>query len=644
MKDRDKTKAQLINELSELRRRIAQLQESEGGYAEEALRESEARLKSILDSVQAGILIIDAETHLIVDVNPAAAKMIGAAKELITGSVCHNFICPAEIKQCPITDLGQSVDNSERILLKATGESLPILKTAVPVILDGRKHLLESFIDITELKQAEEELRESSEQLRTITGAAMDAIVMMDNEGNISFWNPAAEQIFGYTAEEAIGKELHTFLGPPRYHKAYIKGLKKFRETGEGPAVGKTLELSALRKGGTEFPIELSLSAIRIKGQWHAAGIIRDITWRKQEEEEFNEQLEELVQERTAELKAANERLLQEITERRRAEKALLKSEKFLNTIFDSIYDPLSIIDRDYRIVRVNEAYAEMKNKPVEALIGKKCYEVLRNRNSVCEECIVEKTFNSGDPCAKDKCLTVGGLQEWVEIYTYPISDEKGTVSHVIEYTRDITERKKTEDERRRLIQKFGQLSRTDSLTGLSNRRALVDKLNYEFTRAERYGSNLSLILCDIDYLKKINDTYGHAAGDEVLKALSRILRKSLRRTDIVGRYGGDEFMLILPETPITGAQDIAERIRYSVENTTIKLQEDKSVGLSLSLGVVGFTSAMKDIDALIKCADTALYRSKQAGRNKIHTLDYETLQIQEAKETGEEKIIYSTP
>jgi len=133
--------------------------------AEEKVMGKERELRTILDSVQAGIVIIDAETHNIIDVNPIAVKMIGDPKEKIVGSVCHEYICPAERGKCPITDLGQKVDNSERVLLKANGEKNPILKTVTPVILKDRRCLLESFVDLTERKSVEEKLKKRTEDL-----------------------------------------------------------------------------------------------------------------------------------------------------------------------------------------------------------------------------------------------------------------------------------------------------------------------------------------------------------------------------------------------------------------------------------------------------------------------------------------------
>ncbi|MFZ3136292.1 MAG: PAS domain S-box protein [Thermodesulfovibrionales bacterium] len=143
-------------------------------------------------------------------------------------------------------------------------------------------------------KRIDESLRESEEKFRAMSASAKDAIIMIDNEGNISYWNEAAEKMFGYSEQEALGKELHTFLSSQRYHEAYRNGFSKFKTNGQGVAVGKTLELEAMRKDGTEFPIELSVSAVKLKGKWNATGIVRDITERKLAEEALQKNEEEL--------------------------------------------------------------------------------------------------------------------------------------------------------------------------------------------------------------------------------------------------------------------------------------------------------------------------------------------------------------
>lgn len=131
---------------------------------------------------------------------------------------------------------------------------------------------------------------ENEEKLRIIVEKARDAVMMVDNEGAISYWNPAAEEMFGFGAHEAVGREL-TIIVPERYHKDFWGGFRPFKGSGQGPAVDRTVESEAVRKNGTEFPVELSISAVEIKGQWHAVGIIRDITNRKRLEEALREDL-----------------------------------------------------------------------------------------------------------------------------------------------------------------------------------------------------------------------------------------------------------------------------------------------------------------------------------------------------------------
>ncbi|MBN1840944.1 MAG: response regulator [Deltaproteobacteria bacterium] len=135
---------------------------------EDALLESEQRLRTILGSIQTGVMIVDAKDHVMVDVNPAASEMIGLPKEEIIGRVCHGFVCPAEKQKCPITDLGQEIDKSEQVLLQVNGKTLPILKTVSSIVLDGRKHLIETFLDISERKRAEKEIEKHRDHLEDL--------------------------------------------------------------------------------------------------------------------------------------------------------------------------------------------------------------------------------------------------------------------------------------------------------------------------------------------------------------------------------------------------------------------------------------------------------------------------------------------
>ena len=155
---------------------------TERKQAEEALRASERSQKAIIDFAQAGIVLIDSETHVIIDANPTAVDMIGASKKEMIGKVCHQYICPAEVGKCPITDLGQEVDNSERVILTAKGESVPVLKKVIPITLNDHQYLLDSFIDISDLKRTEIELQKAKEASEVANRAKSEFLANMSHE------------------------------------------------------------------------------------------------------------------------------------------------------------------------------------------------------------------------------------------------------------------------------------------------------------------------------------------------------------------------------------------------------------------------------------------------------------------------------
>jgi diguanylate cyclase (GGDEF)-like protein/PAS domain S-box-containing protein len=161
MKDETKTKTQIMHEMKKLRRRISVLEKSEVKLKQlgEYLRDSEAYLKAIMASIKAGVMVIDIAKHEIVDINKAAAELIGIPRKNIIGKECHEYVCPAERGRCPITDLNQVVDNSERFLINARHRKVPIIKTVVPITFKNRQYLLETFIDITERKRMDEKLK-----------------------------------------------------------------------------------------------------------------------------------------------------------------------------------------------------------------------------------------------------------------------------------------------------------------------------------------------------------------------------------------------------------------------------------------------------------------------------------------------------
>ncbi|MBI5634259.1 MAG: diguanylate cyclase [Nitrospirae bacterium] len=169
-----------------------------------------------------------------------------------------------------------------------------------------------------------------------------------------------------------------------------------------------------------------------------------------------------------------------------------------------------------------------------------------------------------------------------------------------------------------KLFQETKRLSITDGLTGLFNSRYFYRFLDLEISRTKRYGSSFSLMLFDIDNFKKLNDTYGHQAGDEVLQELARILKSVSRETDVVVRYGGEEFVIILPNTSEEEAITLAYRILQTVQETKIMINATEQVSITVSGGVASFPQNASTAKSLLNAADSAMYAAKTAGRNTI--------------------------
>ena len=163
--------------------------------------------------------------------------------------------------------------------------------------------------------------------------------------------------------------------------------------------------------------------------------------------------------------------------------------------------------------------------------------------------------------------------------------------------------------------QKAEELARFDSLTGVLSRRAVLEALNEEVERAKRHGDGLACLMLDLDRFKTINDKYGHQFGDKALRRIARVIAELCRAYDHLGRYGGEEFLLVLPETRIDGAVAYAERVRRAVEKTALNGDDER---LTLSIGVAEWLSDDGSPDTLIAEADQALFEAKAAGRNQV--------------------------
>ncbi|MBN1304747.1 MAG: GGDEF domain-containing protein [Anaerolineales bacterium] len=194
---------------------------------------------------------------------------------------------------------------------------------------------------------------------------------------------------------------------------------------------------------------------------------------------------------------------------------------------------------------------------------------------------------------------------------------EKST--HELEIAKQVLDRK--QKELQAVIAQAEEVSHTDPLTFLPNRKQILGDLQREVNHAERYNSPLTVSMLDIDHFKKVNDTFGHAVGDEVLRILANLLRENVRHPDFVGRYGGEEFLLILPNSKIDEAGKQAARLCKIVRNTEIKTNQ-QVVKLTISIGVAQFRIGQDHWQDLLQRADTALYQAKNNGRDQWAALD----------------------
>ncbi|TWI46335.1 diguanylate cyclase (GGDEF)-like protein [Pseudomonas duriflava] len=200
-----------------------------------------------------------------------------------------------------------------------------------------------------------------------------------------------------------------------------------------------------------------------------------------------------------------------------------------------------------------------------------------------------------------------------------PLHDTRGNVGHIGVIIYDVTRVATNTRQLQSVNSQLEELSRTDRLTGLFNRGFWEECLTHEFARHQRYRCNVSLVMIDIDHFKKINDTYGHPGGDKVIQALAALIGRQVRTTDRAGRYGGEEFVVLTTETPCSGAQVFAERLRQQVELLTVE-HEEHTIRFTVSVGVAesDLSQPLDTYGALIECADQALYQSKHNGRNQV--------------------------
>lgn len=254
---------------------------TESKQAQKKLAENEKRYRTLFEESPAVMLIVDPGSAKIVSANDSAIMFYGYSKTELFGKAMTEIIdLPSEQT---LRMLSNPTQGTSPHLLRhrlADGEIRDVECSRALITVEDQVYMFLIVQDVTARKAAEAAHRDGEAKLQAITSLAADAIILVDNAGKVAFWNVAAERMFGYDQAEMIGRDLDILI-PQQYKEAHAKGFTRFAETGLGPMVGKVYEVTALRRDGSEFPVELSISGLMLKGKWHSAGVVRDITERR---------------------------------------------------------------------------------------------------------------------------------------------------------------------------------------------------------------------------------------------------------------------------------------------------------------------------------------------------------------------------
>ena len=427
--------------------------------AKQILQESEEHARTLLTSLQTGILVIDAETHIIADVNDAAAKMFGAKREAIIGELCNKYICPAEQGHCPVSDLGQSVHNSERILLKADGKQVPVIKSVSSIIFNGRKHFLENFIDISERKKAEEELMQSSQiqtslnkllnlslkklSLQEILEHSIDVIMeipslTLESKGSI-FLVEDQPDVLVMKAQRKLAEPLKTICSRVPFGKclcgrAALTGQIQFADCIDGRHENRYDGMSP--HGHYNVPIKSGEKVLGVINLYTKHG-----RQRSEKEEAF--------------LCAAAD-VLAGIIVRKQAENALQQSQYQQKAILDTIPDITWFKDRQSKYIAVNEPFGISCGFKPEDVVGKNDFDLWPK--DLAEKYRIDdlEVVTIGKRKQMEEWLqTVKGKRIWLDTVKTPIYDVNGQIIGTSGIARDITTRKEAEQKQKLLMEQL---------------------------------------------------------------------------------------------------------------------------------------------------------------------------------------------
>ena len=424
-------------------------------------------------------------------------------------------------------------------------------------------------------KQVEEKLQESEMRLRATLDSALDGAITIDASGHLLDFNPAAEIIFGWQREEIVGRSMAEIIVPERHRSAHRQGLERFVQTRQKHIMNQRVEITAQRRDGSEFPVELTITSIRQNGQDIFTAYIRDITARKRAE---------------ADLQLAA-------------------------SVFSHSLEGIMITSADGTIIDVNDAFTRISGYSRDEAIGQSPRILKSDRHG--EEFhaamwrdLLKNGHWYGEVWNRHKSGEVYAVMQNISA----VRSANDTILHFVALFADITQQKAHENQ-------LVHVAHFDALTHLPNRTLLADRLGQKLAHGPRTGEMVAVCMLDLDGFKQVNDQLGHKAGDQLLCEAARRLQDSIRQEDTAARLGGDEFVLLLG-----GLNNIVE-CRRALDRVLAAIAAPYHVTgqiarVSASIGVSVFPNDGADPDLLLRQADQAMYQAKKAGKNRYQLFD----------------------
>jgi diguanylate cyclase (GGDEF)-like protein/PAS domain S-box-containing protein len=566
-----------------------------------------ALLEPLLRTASEGVVVQD-EHGRIVFCNRSAERILGIAEGQILGNTSHGLEggttredgSPFPADEHPAMVTLRTGEPCTGVLMgvqhdpNAQRRWISINSALAPQGGGQGRMVLTVFADITphieakhELRRANEALRITETSLRNVISTIPDGLWIKDASGVYLFCNASFEEFCGARAADILGKTDFEFSIQSQAEEFRASDLEAIAADGQI----KRQRAVVVPSTGQHAVMETIKTPMR-----DADGALVGVLG-----------------------------IARDITKRIRAEQNLARVTAYQRAILDNSPIGISVFRPDRVCIEANEALARIFGNPVAELIGTSSRALFRDQAAFDD--IGARAWpivSAGATFAEDVPMQRrDGTPIWVRQIAHFVDTDDPELG-VILTMEDVTERRRLEDELRatnaelqKLTRDLQEQARTDPLTGLPNRRAFTEAIEVEFGRSRRFGTAATVLVIDIDHFKLVNDTHGHDAGDRALVSLAAVLKTKIRASDLAARFGGEEFVMLLPGTGLYGALTLAERIRAATADLVVE-SATGAFGFSVSLGVAPFENTDSEWQQALTRADRGLYHAKATGRNRV--------------------------